>query len=160
MGLPFCSGPKLTQTFFKKHWPPNCLFLGLALAHKESATEMSTYDTCTSPVATLGSELQSAPSSPIFRDPTQFQQNSKMLSVSAMQKRHAQCTIREKLQFKCCWVPEGAGSQSVVSVCQHTLTMAFYRVAAKLCKTAQLCVFILGMWYFNLRVPMRVFRVR
>ena len=63
-----------------------------------------------------------------------------------------------------CGVLEGTGSQSVVSMCQHTLAglhqQGFYRAAAELCKSAQLCVFILGMQYLGLSVLRGVFRVR
>ncbi len=57
---------------------------------------------------------------------------------------------------KSCRVRKGAGSQSVVSVCQHTPAVsgikAFYKVAAELCKAAKLCVFILGLQYLGLGV--------
>ena len=53
-----------------------------------------------------------------------------------------------------CAVRKGAGSQSVVSVCQQGI---FIRAAAKLGKAAQLYVFILGMRYLYLGVLKRVF---
>ena len=45
-----------------------------------------------------------------------------------------------------CRIIKGAGSQLVVSVCQHTLASSFskavYRVAVELCEAAQLCVYL------------------
>ena len=59
-----------------------------------------------------------------------------------------------------CPVRKGAGgSQSIVSVCQQSLTVArhLYRVAVELGKAAQLCVFILGRQYLYLGVLSNVF---
>ncbi len=61
---------------------------------------------------------------------------------SKQRKSHCQKTSRK------CRVLKGAGSQSVMNVCQDTLvgSKAFYRVAeaaAEVCEAAQLCMFIL-----------------